>query len=220
MHRLASDNIVTEATSTRAATSSPRIPPPPPPLGWRAPAEQNSNTNVPRDEPTGDKSAELQLARKPQILPAGDLRFHPYQQPKRGQEFLGSRVCICDNCGWRAGYNTQILPWQGAFVHKHSLYAFFRRKHKGYSCAALEQHWKDGLIDATWYCMWCLVETDAAGRTQDQICRAYNLYSEPARRRAMKHRPQDSSRTGPLYRERWSSFFRLRARCGRIQIIA
>ena len=150
----------------------------------------------------------------------GDLRFHPYQQPKRGQEFLGYRICICDRCGWVAEYNTQILPWQGAFVHKHSLYKFFRKKQTGYSCAALEQHWKDGLIDATWYCLWCLVDTDVAGRTQSQVCYAYNLYSEPARQRTTRYRQQDDSRTGPLDRGRWSNILQIDARGGRIEIIA
>ena len=67
----------------------------------------------------------------------------------------------------------------------------------------MQQYWKDGMIDATWFCLWCLVETDVAGRSEDQICNDYNLYAATARQRTRKYRGQNDSKASSSYDKRW-----------------
>ena len=200
-----SQDTTADDTTTRAAAGVLRVPPPPPPPGRKGPAEQSSGTSTSPEATDHGAAAKRQRTRKPPTLPLGDLRFHPYQEPKRGQEFLGCRICICDRCGWVAKYNTQILPWQGAFAHKHDAYTFFRQELQEYSCAAMQQYWEGGFLDATWYCLWCLVKTDVRGRSEQQICYAYNLYSETAKQRTRTYRLQNDSRPGPSSNRRYKN---------------
>ena len=115
-------------------------------------------------------------------MPKGDRRFHPYQKLKRGHAWLGCRVCVCDNCGWKAFFNTRILPWQGAFIHEESLRRFFDHAGGPYNVKAMRNYYEKGEIDVTWHCIWCL--SKARKRSVHQICKDYKLYSKNARERS------------------------------------
>jgi hypothetical protein len=81
--------------------------------------------------------ASARLPRKPAHRPAGDCRFTTRKQ---------DRIYICDWCNTRVEFNTKVQPFLGAYVRK------------TWSCyvSEEEQLWKDGKIDATFYCLACL----------------------------------------------------------------
>ena len=116
---------------------------------------------------------------------------------------MGCRLCICDRCGWKATYNNQIFPWKGAFVHQDELSTFFQQGDRDYTSAGMLKYWRDGLIDATWHCVWCLVATDAFGRSMDQICEAYRLYSAAAKQRMWTHRQLNDIEASSSIAKRW-----------------
>ena len=80
-----SQDTTADDTTTRAAAGALRVPPPPPPPGRKDPAEQSSGTSTSPEATDHGAAAKRQRTRKPPTLPLGDLRFHPYQEPKRGQ---------------------------------------------------------------------------------------------------------------------------------------
>ena len=147
----------------------------------RATASLDPRATTLKPQASGASStAKRQRTRRPPELPQGDSRFHPYQKHKLGLEFLGCRVCVCDKCGWQATWNTQILPWQGAFVHTDELREYFKHEGKQYSSASVKEYYEQGEIDVTWYCLWCVVRHDTLQRSWEHICKDYYLYSENA----------------------------------------
>ena len=77
------------------------------------------------------------LPRKPPQLPKGDCRFITRKQ---------DRVYKCDWCVKTVKFNTKVRPFLGNYI----------RKTWTCSVAEEEQLWKDGQIDATFYCLTCL----------------------------------------------------------------
>ena len=81
----------------------------------------------------------------PANLPPGDDRFHPYQRVRAGMEAAGSRLVVCDGCGWVAHYGGKYLPWDGCFLHIDAIRKFFSERRESFSVNKLGQYYEKRL---------------------------------------------------------------------------
>ena len=111
--------------------------------------------------------------RKPMSFPIGDDRFN--RQKKYG------RVYACDSCHSLKWYHRNGLEFDGEYIFSESF-----EKHR-----KIEEQWKEGLIDATWWCTECYQRHLGVNVSLEEIRMLFGIKYESRHERSVQWQQKD-----------------------------